>query len=157
MKVALKLLIRKWRPGTNNLIDRAPCYFILRTVGFLLFWQYVCVCPVMYINTHVYVYEYMIGGAKPNYSLIHLLKIHFLYGRTCQKKKKIQCLVLPLFHVYCFSDIELILFGFMTVLANHRCEIYIIFVEFLMKILAFSPAGSLFSNRQCKHRIMHYL
>lgn len=45
MKVALKSSIRKWGPGTDNLVGSAPCYFVLRTVGLLLLWIYVCMFP----------------------------------------------------------------------------------------------------------------
>lgn len=38
MKVALKLSIRTWMPGTNNLMGGAPCYFVFGTVGSLLLW-----------------------------------------------------------------------------------------------------------------------
>lgn len=115
MKSSPELSIRKWRPRTDNLMGNVPCYFILRTVGFFTVLE-ICMCVPsyrhMYINTHImYEYEYMGGGVNLNYSMVHLLKICFLYERTCQKN---QCIALTLFHNYCFSNIGLSLFGFIN-------------------------------------------
>lgn len=55
MKVALKLSIRRWRPGTDDLMGNAPCYFVFRTVGLLLLWKSVCTYPD--IDTHRCMYR----------------------------------------------------------------------------------------------------
>ena len=54
MKVALKLSIREWRPGTDNLMGSAPCYFVFGTVGLLLLWKSTHTYPDIDIHTCMY-------------------------------------------------------------------------------------------------------